>query len=168
MPKKAERTSVERVSLSPMTRDMCRALYRTYVPDPAMTDQPFVYSQAWADAYFDAKTGDSARRVFAVLLDGRVIGECQLKRIDPEKRAATLSIILSRGEYKNRGFGTEAEALLVAYAFDTLGLDAVLADTVLRNERSRHVLEKNGFVLIGSDASFKYYRLDKSGRRAAR
>ena len=126
-----------------------------------MTDKPFVYSDQWADAYFTAKTSDATRCVFSIRFDGKPVGEIQLKRIDFNKKQAVLSVILSRDEYKNRGFGTEAEALLVSYAFETLGLDTVLADTVLQNTRSQHVLEKNGFILTQTDDSFKYYRLDK-------
>lgn len=153
--------SGQEVSLEPFTLARCLAFYGEYVADPAMLDHPFTFDPEWAKRYHAAKTSDKAHRVFAVCLNGKPIGEIQLKRIDLEKREATLSVHFSRDEYKNSGYGTRAEALALDYAFKTLGLSAVLADTVLRNARSQHVLEKNGFVLTGEDEAFKYYHLDR-------
>ncbi|MCL2169757.1 MAG: GNAT family N-acetyltransferase [Defluviitaleaceae bacterium] len=45
------------------------------------------------------------------------------------------------------------------YAFETLNLQTIKADTVLRNTRSQHVLEKIGFVYTHEDVLFKYYEL---------
>ena len=61
---------------------------------------------------------------------------------------------LQNDSVKGRGYGTAAERLALKYAFDTLGMDAVNADTVIKNTRSQHVLEEKG--------DFKYYRFDRS------
>lgn len=68
---------------------------------------------------------------------------------------------------KNKGYGSAAERLALAYAFENLGMESVLADSVLKNTRSQHVLEKVGFVLIGVDDTFKYYRCDKNAFKNA-
>lgn len=54
------------------------------------------------------------------------------------------------------------DSLALAYAFENLGMESVLADSVLKNTRSQHVLEKVGFVQIGADDTFKYYHCDKN------
>ena len=72
-----------------------------------------------------------------------------------------LSIHLQNDRVKNLGYGTRAERLAVEYAFDRLGLKAVLADALIGNTRSQHVLEKAGFDRIGEDAGFRYYRIDR-------
>lgn len=59
---------------------------------------------------------------------------------------------------KEHGYGTRAERLVLKYAFDVLGMVAVNADTVLKNTRSQHVLEKAGFQYIREANGFKYYR----------
>ncbi len=62
---------------------------------------------------------------------------------------------------KGKGYGTQAERLAVKIAFDELGMAAVNADTVMKNTRSQHVLEKAGFHLVGEDGAFKYYRIER-------
>ena len=49
------------------------------------------------------------------------MGETGIKHIDWEKREGELSIHLQNDAVKNRGTGTAAEQLLLAYAFDELG-----------------------------------------------
>lgn len=46
-------------------------------------------------------------------------------------------------------------------AFDELGMAAVNADTIRKNTRSQHVLEKVGFRFVGEDETFKYYRIER-------
>ena len=62
---------------------------------------------------------------------------------------------------KGKGYGTQAEHLAIKIAFDELGMTAVNADAVMKNVRSQHVLEKTGFRLVGEDAAFKYYRIER-------
>lgn len=62
---------------------------------------------------------------------------------------------------KGKGYGTQAERMAVKYAFDELGIVAVNADTVQKNTRSQHILEKVGFRLTGEDEMFKYYRIER-------
>ena len=51
--------------------------------------------------------------------------------------------------------------MAVKIAFDELGMAAVNADTVMKNTRSQHVLEKAGFRFVGEDEAFKYYRIER-------
>lgn len=88
---------------------------------------------------------------------GEKIGEIQLKYIDFEKSSGTLSIALSNNTVKGYGYGSQAEEQILNYAFNELGLSTVYADTVLRNKRSQHVLEKQGFVYTHEDDMLRYY-----------
>jgi len=60
-----------------------------------------------------------------------------------------------------KGYGTEAEKLAIYYAFDEMGMVAVNADTVLKNIRSQHILDKIGFQFLKEEGDFRYYRLEK-------
>ena len=62
---------------------------------------------------------------------------------------------------KGKGYGTQAERLAVKTAFDEFGMAAVNADTIRKNTRSQHVLEKVGFCFVGEDETFKYYRIEQ-------
>ncbi len=62
---------------------------------------------------------------------------------------------------KGKGYGTKAEQIAIKYAFDELGMNVVNADTVEKNIRSQHVIEKVGFNFIKEDDCFKYYRIQR-------
>ena len=71
-----------------------------------------------------------------------------------------MGIHLQNDGVKGKGYGTEAERLILQYAFEELGIAAVNAKAVLKNTRSQHVLEKVGFRYTHEDDTFKYYRCE--------
>ncbi len=150
------------VALQPYTLERCHAFWNEYVSDPAMWEMAFTYDPQWVEQYYQKKVMDKSRRFFAICHGEQTVGEIQLKYIDFEKSCGTMSIHFSCDKYKNRGFGTEAERLLVEYAFSELGLATVYADCVLRNTRSQHVLQKLGFVYTHEDDILRYYKLERS------
>ena len=95
------------------------------------------------------------------MLAGEPIGEVKLWDIDREKRECKLGIHMQSDAVKGRGFGTRAEQLAVEYAFRELGLDRVLADAILKNTRSQHVLQKAGFRFLSQDGIYRWYVIDK-------
>ena len=154
-----------KVTLEIMTRELCHKLYRGFQNDPDIYQDmtkftPFVYREAWVDAYFDRQAAKQ-RIYIAILLDGEPIGEVLLKQIDREGSSCVLGIHLQNDTVKGKGYGTCAETLAVEYAFDRLGLATVYADTVRKNTRSQHVLEKVGFRFSHEDALFRYYEITK-------
>ena len=110
--------------------------------------------------YFENKVLDSSRIFFAVCLNEKIIGEIQIKRIDMERLCGTLSIHLINDAYKGKGYGTEAQRLLIEYAINVLGLKTIYADAVHRNYRSKYILEKLGFEYIFDDDVLAYYILE--------
>ena len=157
------------ITLQPMTRERMHELYRGFVFDPDIfmdmelyeKNKNYVYDERKVDALFDMRSSEEGSTAFAVMLDGRVIGEVGLRHADPETGECELSIHLQNDSVKNKVCGTQAEKQAVAFAFETLGLRAVLADAVKSNARSRHVLEKVGFIPCGEDESFVYYRIER-------
>ena len=150
------------ISLIPMTRQMCHEFYKNFQNDPAIFMDmskfaEYVYIPGKVDRYFDENTIPS-RRLFAIVVDGKIVGECKLKYIDFEKRECSAGIHLLDDSVKGKGYGTEAERLLLRYAFEELDMAAVNADAVLKNTRSQHVMEKVGFRYVREDETFKYYR----------
>lgn len=158
-------TMPEEISLCIMTRELCHALYQGWENDPAIYMDmdlfaPYKYDENKVDRYFESKQNPT-RILFAILKDGKPIGELHLKQIDRLKKECTLSIHMQNDAVKGHGYGTEAERLALRYAFDVLGMDAVNADTVVKNARSQHVLEKIGFQFIREENGFKYYRYER-------
>lgn len=153
------------IELRKMTRGLCHELYRGWSNDASIymdmsLFKPYVYEKESVDRYFDAISEPSCL-MFAIMLGETPIGELQLKQIDREKAECTLSIHMQNDAVKGKGYGTQAERLAVNYAFDELGVRAVKADTVRKNTRSQHVLEKVGFHLVGEEGDFKYYRIER-------
>ena len=154
--------SCEKISLCMMTRELCHELYRSWENDPDIYIDmdlftPYQYNENAVNRYFDSKQ-NSSRILFAIMRNGRPIGELQLKQIDLDGKECTLSIHMQNDTVKGRGYGTCPEKLALKYAFDVLGMTAVNADAVIKNVRSQHVLEKVGFQHIGERDGFKYYR----------
>jgi RimJ/RimL family protein N-acetyltransferase len=80
--------------------------------------------------------------------DGAFIGWCGLTRWNPDYRSASLGYCLSDAAW-GHGYATEAARALLRWAFDTLDLNRVQAETDTRNLASARVLEKVGFVREG-------------------
>lgn len=150
-----------KISLQPYTLQRCHEFWQNYEADPDMMDGSFTYDPNWVEQYFHGKCQESNRRYFAICADETVIGEIQLKSINMEEKSAVLSVHLNSACYKNRGFGTEAQRQMLAYGFEQLGLQKIYADCLHRNQRSRHILEKLGFLHLHSDDTFHYFVLER-------
>ena len=152
----------EGVVFKKFTLPMCHAFWKNYVADPDMMDRDYVYDPEWVERYYRSKVCSDSYRVFAICVDEQVVGEVMLKRIDPEKGCATLSIHFANDAYKNRGYGTAAERYMIDYGFHQLGLHTIYADCLHRNKRSQHVLEKVGFRFVREDDTFRYYEIKRT------
>ena len=153
------------ISLCVMTRELCHELFNGWENDPAVYVDMSLFSQYKydknaVDRYFDSKQNPS-RVLLAIMKEGKPIGELQLKQIDMQSKECTLSIHMQNDSVKGKGYGTHAERLALQYAFDVLGMVAVNADTIVKNTRSQHVLEKVGFNFIREENGFKYYRYER-------
>jgi len=147
------------IDLLPYTIERCHGFWKDYVADYDMTHEEYNYDEDKVNKYYQIKVLDENRRFFAICRKGKVIGEIQLKRIDFNDKHGTMSIVLSNNTHKNKGYGTEAEKLLISYAFESLELNCIYADTIIRNKRSQHVLENLGFIKIDEDDILIYYEL---------
>ena len=156
---------MEQISLQLMTRELCHQIYKKWENDDFIymdmgLFKTYIYDEEKVDKYFDAKQNPS-RMLFAIMLGDNAIGELQLKQIDMKTKECTLSIHMQNDAAKGKGYGTRAEQLAIEYAFEKLGMKAVNADTVIKNIRSQHVLEKVGFQFIKEDGDFRFYRIER-------
>ena len=100
---------------------------------------------------------------FAIMLNHAIIGEVGLRHFSAETKECELSIHMQNDSVKNLGYGTQAEQLAIDYAFQVLGAESIFAESLVKNTRSQHVLEKLGFRYLGEKDGFKQYRLKKWG-----
>lgn len=116
-------------------------------------DSPPWSERAQADHFIAAckrmeQEGSGARVAIERAADGVFIGWCCLVNWNPDYRSATMGYCLDDSAW-NQGFATEAADALLQWAFDTLDLNRVQAETDTRNTPSARVLEKLGFVREG-------------------
>ena len=117
-------------------------------------DAPPWSDRALAERFIEAcremaEEGSGARLAIDRASNGAFIGWCSLTRWNPDYRSASLGYCLDDAAW-GRGYATEAARAVLEWAFDTLDLNRVQAETDTRNAASARVLEKLGFVREGT------------------
>jgi RimJ/RimL family protein N-acetyltransferase len=82
---------------------------------------------------------------------GTLIGEVRLDHVNFTDRRASLAIGILDAARLGQGLGTEAIMLVLAYAFDTLGLHRVALRVLAYNERAIRSYRKCGFTVEGRE-----------------
>jgi len=82
--------------------------------------------------------------------DGAFLGEVVINDFDPHNESANYRIGLAGPAHFNHGYGTEATRLVIAFAFDRIGLHRLELEVFAFNPRARRVYEKCGFQLKGT------------------
>jgi len=95
-----------------------------------------------------AQEGTGVRLAVDRACDGAFIGWCSLTRWNPGHRSASLGYCFDDAAW-GHGYATEAAGGLLGWAFGTLDLNRVQAETDTRNVASARVLDKLGFVREG-------------------
>ncbi len=96
-----------------------------------------------------AEEGSGARLAVDRVADGAFIGWCSLTRWNPDYRSASLGYCFVDSAW-GHGYATEAARVLLRWAYETLDLNRVQAETDTRNLASARVLEKLGFLREGT------------------
>jgi RimJ/RimL family protein N-acetyltransferase len=128
---------------------------------------PHPYTATDAAALLAASNREGGETVFAIELDGALIGMCGL---DPRPDGGELGYWLGVPFWR-QGYATEAARALIDYAFAELGRAALQSGARVSNPASRRVLEKCGFQWTGvqlrrirainSAAPIDRFRLDR-------
>lgn len=90
--------------------------------------------------------------------DERLLGNCSLMDVNQRHRTATAGLFLGDPETMSRGYGSQALALLLQYAFDEVNLHNVMLNVYEYNPRAIRAYEKVGFQLIGRRRQCRYDR----------
>ena len=93
---------------------------------------------------------DPQRVVFALRdsASQQLIGDARLTPTG--RRRAKFSIMIGVGEFRGRGLGTEATALVCRYGFDQMGLSEIVLDVDPRNEPAVRAYRTVGFEHDGA------------------
>ena len=153
------------IKLVKMTRDLMHRFYQSFAFDPAAIPDgksltAYKYDTNVVNQRYD-KHISQGKQHYAIILYDQVIGDIYLKHIDSTTRSAEMGIHIVNDKYKNKGYGTYAEKLLLQHAFNELGLETVYANTLTKNKRSKRALIKAGFREIDNDDQFCYFECRK-------
>jgi RimJ/RimL family protein N-acetyltransferase len=96
-----------------------------------------------------ASPSDCLFAIERVLGDGAMIGTVGLHQIYRPAQNARLGIMLGGAGARGAGLGQEALRLVIAYAFERLGLHKVWMVHYAANERMQHIAHKLGFRVEG-------------------
>ena len=101
---------------------MMHNFYKIFEYDPVTLpekdiDKVYTYQAEQVEQRFN-KHQQQGKQHFAILLDEQVIGDIYLKQLDQMTRSCEMGIHLINDTYKNKGYGTQAEKLLLKYAFE--------------------------------------------------
>lgn len=89
--------------------------------------------------------GDRQEFIIVERGTGRSIGTIGLSNIHPKHRHAQYGILIGEIDARGKGLALEASRLLLAYAFDKLGLQRVYLHVFADNEQALHLYRKVGF-----------------------
>ncbi len=129
---------------------------RRWINDPDI--RRFVHGQFPLDSIAEKQWFEGASRGkpmrdihFAIVLirGDRHIGNIGLHGIDWVNRNATTGALIGEADCRDKGYGSAAKELLLAYAFDTLGLHRINSFALATNGRSLAYLKKSGYVIEG-------------------
>jgi len=116
----------------------------------ASSDPAFPWSLAGYEAEFEELSAHPPkdRLRLAIEVDGELIGETGLHRIDHFNRRCELGIELGR-EFWGKGFGQDAVRTMVDYAFEHLNMNRVSLYVLADDPRAVGAYRKAGFVEEG-------------------
>jgi RimJ/RimL family protein N-acetyltransferase len=145
-----------RLRLRPVAADDADALYSLHSDARVLRywDSPPWADRARAERFVRASRqmaddGTGVRLAVDRASDSTFIGWCSLGRWNPDYRSAALGYCYGEAAW-GHGYATEAARALLGWAFDTLDVNRVQAETDTRNLASARVLEKLGFVREGT------------------
>lgn len=110
------------------------------------------YSHAGVQAALAVALRDAAQDrayQYLVKLEGAIVGRVNLNHVlRPYFNKAEVGYRIGE-QHAGKGIATQAVALLLGQAFDTLGFERIEATVRERNHASVHVLKNNGFATYG-------------------
>jgi RimJ/RimL family protein N-acetyltransferase len=101
------------------------------------------------EAWFDRNQGRTDRYDAVIEADGVPVGLIGLLSIDHKNSKAEYYISMGEPAYKGRGVAKEASLLLLAYGFETLGLNRIYLYTETENTAAQRLFERLGFQKEG-------------------
>ena len=144
----------ERIYLRPLEREDA-AIFVPWINDQEITRTLVVYRPMNRDneeEFIARASKEQGGFVFGIALkkDDRLIGNTAFHAVHSKDRNAGFGILIGDKTEWDRGYGTEATALMARYGFETLNLNRIWLHVYEYNPRGRRAYEKVGFRVEGT------------------
>lgn len=122
-----------------------------YANNPKIADNltdkfPYPYTEAHGKAFIEFANSNHPLHVFAIDINGEAAGGIGVHpQTDIQRKNAELGYWLAE-PFWGKGIISKAVEQMIAYGFDTFGIDRIFARPFEHNAASQRILEKNGFV----------------------
>ena len=165
----------DKVVLKPMTADEIPLFYKWATQSDAT---PFWYQDGkiptleqflddWKPLYFDSSQPEKGM-CFAIVVDGRAIGQVNYNEIDRTNDSVELDIIIADDVDKSKGYGTDALKTLSQYLIENMNVKIPYIIPVISNHRAIRAYQKAGFKIVKStvtdDGDCYHMELDSNQR----
>ena len=98
---------------------------------------------------YDKHASDEDKAWFVIEVDGTIIGDINLHNRDRRSRVSAFGIVISDPAYLGQGYGREAIALMLDWAFRIQNYERIWLDTWATNQRAIRCYQSLGFVEEG-------------------
>lgn len=92
------------------------------------------------------RTGKAVQFIIYAKETNSPVGSVYLRDIDRQHKKAEYGVFIGEEEALSKGYGTQAAALMIEYAFGELLLHKLMLRVLAENDRARKSYEKAGFV----------------------
>ena len=112
---------------------------------------PNLLSRAQQEQFIEMASapGDDAKYFAIETLDGKLVGDCGLRKIDWKSRKAEFFITIGEKQLWGKGFGSDALRIVIRLSFHRMNLNRLWLTTLVDNSRAVRCYEKCGFVREG-------------------
>ena len=142
----------ERIYLSPMSVDDVEQ-YAHWINDIEVSKYLNMHHMMFSlqgELDYLTNTAQKGYNFAIVLKDGdRLLGSISLMDVNHKDRKATLGLFIGDAEYRSKGYGAEAIALILDYGFRWLNLHNIMLQVFSTNPRGLACYKKVGFKEFG-------------------
>ncbi len=143
----------KKVILRPLNKEKDLQKFLCWLNDPEIRQYLKIFmpiTEQGEIEWFDSLPKRTNDMVLGIeTLEGVLIGNMGLHRIDFKNRTATTGAVIGDKEYWGKGYGTDAKMILLKYAFDELNLHKICSSVYEYNERSLRYSLHCGYKIEG-------------------
>lgn len=122
----------------------------TFVVSGPNSEQIMPFSETLSEQYLNMLVTDDKRMTYAIEVNGQHVGNIGLKDYNEDFKRSEIFVEVGEAEFRSKGVGKAAIAILLDYAFDVLNLREIRLEVLEFNAAAIHVYKKLGFVSTGS------------------